>query len=93
MVTDAALTQLRLCAFCPNICRAAWPSDLGTFPESQAPSALAYLAIAVIDGFVERSPDVDRALGATDVAERCSPACPYGVDLPASLRAVVGRSV
>lgn len=85
-----AREQLAYCAMCPNICRAAWPRERGRYPEAEAPSAIAFLALAVADGRVQGSVDVLAALRRLDVAEVCSGACPHGVDLPHAVRSLSG---
>ena len=70
---------IRFCALCPNPCRILYPA--GALPkESNTNSALAYLAHAVLEGFVRFSPEVDEQLASIEGARVCKTACPYGID-------------
>jgi Fe-S oxidoreductase len=70
---------IRFCALCPNPCRILYPA--GVLPkESSTNSALAYLAHALLEGFVAFSPEVDRQLSTIEGAQICKTACPYGID-------------
>ncbi len=86
-MTETGIDLLRICAFCPNPCRSAVPEDMADQRESRTPSALAYLAVALNDGFVESDAETQAALADLELAEICRPACVYGFDLPAELRA------
>lgn len=77
--------DIRVCAFCPNVCRARFPPG-DEPPETIAPSALSYLAYAAASGFVATTPEVVRTLRRLEVVEACRPACSFGFDIPASLR-------
>ncbi len=71
--------QLRFCSLCPNVCRIQFPP--GVLPkESNMPSALAFLAHGVMEGFVELASDVAAQLASTEGVESCAAACPYGID-------------
>ncbi len=83
------LEQLRYCSLCPNICRAAWPLERGPYPEGEAPSAVAYLALQVAEQRLEATPAVRAQVSRLDVAEVCRAACPHGVDTPAAVRSLV----
>src|SRR5262245_18611378 len=85
-VTAAPAEQLHHRPMCPNIRRPAWPADRGTYPESDAPSVIAFLALALHDGRLDPAADLTAKLVALDVAEVCRPACPYDVDVPSSVR-------
>jgi hypothetical protein len=70
---------LKFCALCPNPCRILYPAGV-LHKESCANSALAYLAHACVEGFVNFSPEIDRQLASIEGAQACKPACPYGID-------------
>lgn len=72
---------LRFCACCPNPCRRAIPPDLPVQVETETPSALSMIALAVIDGQLGLDAGVRQALGRTAAARACKPACPYGYDI------------
>lgn len=74
--------KLRFCALCPDPCRYLYPA--GMLPkESNMCSAMAYLGHAVMEGFVNFTPEVDAKLADTKAAEACREACPYRIDTPA----------
>ena len=79
--------QLRFCAVCQNPCRILFPA--GVLPkEASMCSAMAYLAHAVLEGFVEYTKDVDARLADIEGCTACKEACPHGVDTPALVTAV-----
>ena len=84
---NASTHPLRICAYCPNPCRGAVPESEDAHFETLLPSSLSYLAVAVQDGFVEPTPEVMATLSDDRIAEICRPACVYGFDIPAELRA------
>lgn len=79
--------QLRFCALCQNPCRFLFPA--GVLPkESSMCSAMAYLAHAVQEGFVDFTPEVEARLSDLEGCTACKEACPHGVDTPALVIAV-----
>jgi len=77
----------RFCACCPNPCRRAVPADRPRQVESETPSALSIIALAVIDGQLAFDADTRHALGCTVVAHLFRPACPYGFDIAGAIEA------
>lgn len=75
----------RFCACCPNPCRRALPADRRLQIESETPSALAMIALAVIDGQLPFDADVQHCLARTEAARHCRPACPYGHDIAGAI--------
>ncbi len=71
----------RFCACCPNPCRKDIPASMDRQVESETPSALSLIALAVIDGHLPYDADARAALSATEAAHACRPACPYGFDI------------
>lgn len=90
-MAETGMALLRICAFCPNPCRSAVPEDMADQRESRTPSALAYLAVALNDGFVEPNAETQAALTDLGLAETCRPSCVYGFDVPEELRAFAAR--
>lgn len=84
-----ALDRLRFCAFCPNLCRSAWPHP---HAEAETPSALALLAVAIAEGAVADGPEPRAVLARQDMAAACRAACPYEVDVPALVAALLGHA-
>ncbi len=77
----------RFCACCPNPCRRAVPAERAVQIESETPSALSMIALAVIDGELAFDADTRRALARTEVAHHCRAACPYGYDIAGAIEA------
>ena len=86
-MAETGIDLLRICAFCPNPCRAEIPESVADQRESRTPSALAFLAVAVNEEYVQADADIEAALGDLELAELCRPACVYGFDVPSVLRA------
>jgi Fe-S oxidoreductase len=51
--------------------------------ESTSPTALAMIALAVLDEQLTLDDGTRAALGRLEGARACVPACPYGHDIPA----------
>ena len=77
----------RFCACCPNPCRRGVPADRPFQLESETPSALSMIALAVIDGELDYDEATRSALARTEAAHACSPACPYGYDVAGAIDA------
>lgn len=77
----------RFCACCPNPCRRAVPAERAVQIESETPSALSMIALAVIDGELAFDADARSALARTEVAHLCRAACPYGYDIAGAIEA------
>ena len=82
---------LRFCACCPNPCRKALPAALVRQVESETPSALALIALAVIDGHLPYDLDAQAALSRTEAAHACRSACPYGYDIAGAVDGLNAR--
>lgn len=81
---------LRFCACCPNPCRRAIPAQLPAQRETDTPSALAMIALAVIDKQLTLDASVRRALSRTEAARACRAACPYGHDIAGAVETLLG---
>lgn len=84
---NATLETLRFCAFCPNLCRSAWPHP---HEEGETPSALSLLAVALVTGQVTDGAEPRALLSRQEMAAACRTACPYGVDVPALVAEALG---
>lgn len=82
---------LRFCACCPNPCRRAIPADAPVQVETQTPSALALIALAVIDGELPFDADARRVLRRTEQARLCRAACPYDHDIAGAIDTLVAQ--
>jgi hypothetical protein len=91
MVEAKELEALRFCGFCPNLCRSAWPATAHVQTETVTPSAMALLAVAVIDKRVAVDRDVVAALEQTAMARTCRSACPYRHDIAGIVERLTAR--
>ncbi len=87
----SVLDQIRFCAFCPNVCRFYYPTDGIPQKESLFSSALAYLAFAVLNGFVKYTQEVEEALSQQEGAKACKEACPYHFNIPECLNQLMSE--
>lgn len=88
-ITEEARAKLYTCAFCPNICRPSYPPEEPVQIESQTPSALCLLTIAVLENQMARTPPTDRVLSRRAAALASRGYCVYGMDIPALLDSVL----
>lgn len=87
MITGRDL--LRFCAYCPNPCRRAVPAERALQVETETPSAMSLIALAVVDGQLPFDADARRVLARTEVTRQCRVACPYDYDIAGAIEAVV----
>lgn len=88
MADATGIEALRFCSFCPNLCRSAWPDDAQPQTENVTPSALARLALALVQREIACDATTARALRQTEMAVACRSACPYGHDIAALVAGV-----
>ena len=86
-----SIDQLRYCAVCQNPCRILFPAGLQP-KESRMCSAMAYIAYAVHQDFVDFTPDVEARLADMEGCKACNAACPHGVDTPALVSRVLAEA-
>lgn len=91
MQPDVGLT-LRMCALCPSPCRDAWPALSKAPLESELPSGLALLAMAVLDGHIALDDEVRASLHVKPEAELCAQACVYHLSVVTGVRQVLGNA-
>lgn len=85
---DALKERLRLCAYCPNVCRRGLPNDdAAAASEAATPSALAYLAFAVSEGWIDWDADVLATLSYLECVQAWVQYCQYDMDMVADLKA------
>lgn len=88
MKTEAPdlIHTLRSCAFCPNTCRPSYAATAMPQIESQTPSALSLLALAVLDGRLDRHDSgVALALARRDAVRASLGHCSFGFDIGTTL--------
>jgi len=80
------INTLRSCAFCPNTCRPSYAATAMPQIESQTPSAMSLLALAVLDGRLDRrGSGVVQALARRDAVRASLGHCSFGFDIDAAL--------
>lgn len=79
------IDQLSICAYCPNACRATYTEDRTPQIESQTPSALSLLAVAVLKGEIPLDDATRHVLARRGAAQASRGHCVYGLDIPALL--------
>lgn len=77
--------ELRTCAFCPNTCRPSYAADEALQIESQTPSALCLLALAVLEKRMPHDEAARTTLSRRAAAQASRGHCTYGLDVPALL--------
>lgn len=90
-IADPVAT-LRTCAFCPNTCRPSHPSEAALQIESQTPSAMALIALAVLDGRLVPDSGARVALQRRDAVRASREQCNFGFDIDATLDAALGTT-
>lgn len=83
---------LRFCACCPAPCRSAITIDGGGVPETQTPSSLALIALAVLEGRIAPDGQVLAILRRTGPARQCVAACPYGHDIATAVEKLAANT-
>jgi hypothetical protein len=91
-VTEEARTKLYTCAFCPNICRPSYPAQDPVQIESQTPSALCLLTIAVLKKQLPHDDATNSVLSRRAAAIASREHCVYGMDIPALLDDVLAAT-
>lgn len=89
--SQETLEQLYTCAYCPNTCRPSYPAGQAVQIESQTPSALCLLALAVLKQRMPRDAGVDSALNRRDAVMASRGHCTYGLNIPALLDQALGQ--
>jgi hypothetical protein len=79
------LNHLTICAYCPNTCRPSYGADAPVQIESQTPSALSLITLAVLDGRLPLDDDTRTALSRRDAILPSVGNCTYGLNMPAVL--------
>lgn len=73
--------NLMICAFCPNTCRPVIAAQ-GIQVESQTPSALSLIAIAVLQGRMTLDKQTRKALSRRDAVNASVGHCTYELEMP-----------
>lgn len=84
------MNTLKICAFCPNPCRSALPTDGPAPKESRLPSAQSLLALYLVDGRVLDDSLLD-TLADRDAVKVCQDRCVYGFDVDAAIAEALGK--
>lgn len=86
------LAALRVCAFCPNVCRPSHDARAALQVESQTPSAMSLLALAYLDGRLGAHSGVLEALARREAVRESVGHCIYGLDIDAALNAALAAA-
>lgn len=84
-----SLQALRVCAFCPNVCRPSHDAQAPVQIESQTPSAMALLALAYLEGRLSARSGVLEALARREAVRESRGHCLYGLDIDSALNAAL----
>lgn len=84
---------LTTCAYCPNTCRPSYAADAALQIESQTPSALSLITLAVLDKRLPLDEDTRKSLGRRAAAEASVGHCTYGMNMPAFLDAALAEGL
>ena len=87
--TADAVSSLRVCAFCPNTCRASYAASHSEQMESHTPSALSLIALAYLGGQLGKDSGVTEALSRRTALLASKGHCTYGLDMPSVLDAAL----
>lgn len=82
---------LTICAYCPNVCRPSYAQDDSVQMESQTPSALSLIALAVLDGRIAPDQETCATLARRGAANASVGHCIYGLNIPATLDAALAE--
>lgn len=82
---------LTTCAYCPNVCRPSYAHDDSVQTESQTPSALSLIMLAVLDGRLADDTETCAVLARRGAADASVGHCIYGLDIPAALDAALAE--
>lgn len=83
--------NLTTCAYCPNTCRPSYAADASIQIESQTPSALSLITLAVLDGRLPLNDGTRLALSRRAAVEASIHYCTYGLNIPESLDAALAE--
>jgi hypothetical protein len=75
------IKDLTICAFCPNTCRPSYQAS-GPQIETQTPSALSLITLAVMQGRLSLDKQTLEALARRDAVNASVDHCTYGLNMP-----------
>ncbi|RJG05440.1 hypothetical protein D3870_04855 [Noviherbaspirillum cavernae] len=81
--------DLTTCAYCPNTCRSGYAAAAPVQIESQTPSALSLITLAVLDGRLSLDEETRKTLGRRGPTEASVGQCTYGLNMPAAIDAAL----
>ena len=76
-----AIKSLKICAFCPNTCRSSYAATEALQIESQTPSALAFICLAVHQGNLEWDQETKDVLDRRNAVKASVGHCTYGLNM------------
>jgi hypothetical protein len=75
------LKSLKICAFCPNTCRSSYQASESLQIESQTPSALSFICLAVHQGNLEWNQETKDTLMRREAVKASVGNCTYGLNM------------
>ncbi|RJF91826.1 hypothetical protein [Noviherbaspirillum saxi] len=85
------INALTICAYCPNTCRPSYAANEDVQIESQTPSALSLITLAVLKKRLPMDEDTRAALGRRAAANASIGHCTYGLNIPVALDAALAE--
>lgn len=85
------IDALTTCAYCPNTCRPSYAANEAVQIESQTPSALSLITLAVLKKRLPMDGATREALGRRAAAEASVGHCTYGLNIPMALDAALAE--
>ncbi|GAA4015365.1 hypothetical protein [Actimicrobium antarcticum] len=81
--------DLTTCAYCPNTCRPSYAANASLQIESQTPSALSLITLAVLNRQLPLDAETRQALSRRGPLEASVGHCTYGLNMPAVIDAAL----
>jgi len=75
------MKSIKICAFCPNTCRSSFGASETLQIESQTPSALSLICLAVHQGNLEWDQETRNVLMRRDAVKSSAGKCTYGLNM------------
>ncbi len=81
--------DLTTCAYCPNTCRPSYAANAAVQTESQTPSALSLVTLAVIDRRIPFDAETRAVLSRRAAVNASVGHCTYGLNMPIQIDAAL----
>jgi hypothetical protein len=81
LIMSETIKSLKICAFCPNTCRSSFGATEVLQIESQTPSALSFICLAVHQGNLDWNQETQDVLMRRDAVKSSVGKCTYGLNM------------